>query len=157
MPVEGRIGIRDGRMVFKKYAFGRALQEGLRHTVELARQTLDMLGKLVPRHISPKAALSGPVEIFRASGEAMRGGMLQVLLLTALLSLSVGVLNLFPLPPLDGGHLAILVVEGTIRRDLSMQAKGWIMNTGAVILLCLIATVLYFDFTKQAWFQKLFG
>ena len=49
------------------------------------------------------------------------------------------------------------MVEGAIRHDLGVTAKTWIMNTGAAFLLLLIATVVYFDLTKQAWFHKLLG
>jgi regulator of sigma E protease len=157
-PREGRIGITGGpRVVYKQFPFARALKEAVRHTGELVRQTIQMLRQLVTRQISASSGLSGPIEIFRVSGEAARAGFVQVVLLTALISLSVGVLNLMPLPPLDGGHLAILFVEGVIRRDLSPVAKAKIMNTGAVFLLLLIALVLYFDLTKQAWFHNLFG
>jgi len=72
-----------------------------------------------------------------------------------MISLSVGILNLLPLPPLDGGHLAILYVESIIRRDLSTRAKTWIINAGAAVVLLLIVTVLYFDLLKQAWFKNL--
>jgi len=74
-----------------------------------------------------------------------------VFYLLAIISLSVGVLNLFPLPPLDGGHLAILVVEGAIRRDLTMAAKVWIINSGGAVLLVLIGVVCYFDIKKISW------
>ena len=73
-----------------------------------------------------------------------------VLNLVAVLSISVGLLNLFPLAPLDGGHLAILVGEGLLRRDFSTTAKTWIMNAGAMVLLALVALVLYSDLSKTS-------
>lgn len=157
-PRNGKIGIAGGgRLVYKKFPFTRAVPEALRHTREMVRQTVTMLRQLVTAQISPKVALSGPVGIFQASGEAAKSGVVPLVLLMAMISLSVGILNLLPLPPLDGGHLAILVVEGVIRHDLGMTAKTWIMNTGAAFLLLLIATVVYFDISKQAWFHKLLG
>ena len=71
-----------------------------------------------------------------------------------MISLQVGILNLFPLAPLDGGHLAIIAAEGVARRDFSMDVKIWIMNAGAIVLLCLIAFVLYSDLSKTAFLSK---
>ena len=56
-------------------------------------------------------------------------------MLIAMISLQVGILNLFPLAPLDGGHLAIIAAEGVVRRDFSLDVKTWIMNAGAIVLL----------------------
>jgi regulator of sigma E protease len=158
MPQGGLIGISGGpRVVFKKFPLPRAFNEALTHTRELIKQTVQMLGGLVRRQISPRAGLSGPLEIFRVTGEAAKAGAMQVILLIAFVSLSVGILNLLPMPPLDGGHLAILVVESVVRRDVGPNAKGWIMNVGVAFLLLLIVTVFYFDLTKQKWFAHLLG
>jgi regulator of sigma E protease len=156
-PRGGLIGISGARLVYRKFPFVRAVQEALRHTRELVKQTLQMLQGLVTRHVSAKAALSGPVGIFEASGQAKKAGPTHVILLMALISLSVGILNLLPMPPLDGGHLAILAVESTIRRDVGPEVKGWIINVGVALLLLLIVVVFYFDLTKQPWFAKLIG
>jgi len=74
--------------------------------------------------------------------------------LVAMISLQVGILNLFPLAPLDGGHLAILVGEGVIRRDFSLNVKNWIMNAGFCVLLLLIGLVLYSDLSKTSLLGK---
>ncbi len=155
VPQGGKIGIWGGRMAYKKFGVFRSIAEATRHTARLAVETVRMLRQLITGLISPRVALSGPLEIFRASGEAAREGWLKTLLLTAMISLSVGILNLLPLPPLDGGHLAILYVESAIRRDLGMRAKTWIINVGAAMVLLLILTVIYFDLLKQAWFKRL--
>ena len=157
-PRDGRIGIGGaGRWVYKKYGLARSVKEAVFHTGRLARQTVGMVRDLIGAKIAPGAALSGPVEIFKQSGKAAEAGPSAVVMLLALISLSVGVLNLFPLPPLDGGHLAILVAESVIRRDLGPAAKMWFINVGAVFLLMLIAAVLYLDVTKMEWFQNAFG
>jgi regulator of sigma E protease len=73
-----------------------------------------------------------------------------LLFLVAVISLQVGILNLFPLAPLDGGHLAILAGEGLLRRDFSLAVKAWIMNAGAAVIFLLIGLVLYSDLSKTA-------
>jgi regulator of sigma E protease len=68
----------------------------------------------------------------------------------AVISLQLGILNLLPLPPLDGGHLAIILGETIIRRDFSLTVKAWIMNTGVVVLMLLIGVVVYSDLSKTS-------
>ena len=109
---------------------------------------LDVIGRLVTARISPKTMM-GPLGIAQASGDAARSGPGPLLFLAALISLQVGILNLFPLAPLDGGHLAILAVEGVARRDMSPLVKGWIMNAGAAVIFLLIGLVLYSDISKM--------
>ncbi len=81
--------------------------------------------------------------------------MASLISLVAIISLQVGILNLFPLAPLDGGHLAILALEGTVRRDLSPVVKGWIMNAGAAVIFLLIGLVLYSDISKTGFVQRM--
>ncbi|MEK7282618.1 MAG: site-2 protease family protein, partial [Acidobacteriota bacterium] len=63
-------------------------------------------------------------------------------------SLQLGIINLFPIPPLDGGHVFTLLIEGTIRRDLSIRLKERVMQAGLVLLLVFMATVIYLDIAK---------
>ena len=99
--------------------------------------------------------MMGPLGIAQASGEAARGGVVPLFYLVAVISLQVGILNLFPLAPLDGGHLAILAAEGLLRRDFSIAAKTWIMNAGAAVIFLLIVVVLYSDLSKTTLFKFL--
>jgi regulator of sigma E protease len=71
-----------------------------------------------------------------------------------MVSLQVGILNLFPLAPLDGGHMAIIVAEGILRRDFSLTVKAWIMNAGAAVIFLLIGLVLYSDLSKTSLFGR---
>ncbi len=83
----------------------------------------------------------------------IRGWLAVLLLLAPFLSVSVGILNLLPVPPLDGGHMLFLTIEGTIRRDLSLKIKETILMMGLGLLLLLIVFVFYSDLTRN----KLFG
>ena len=96
----------------------------------------------------------GPLGIAQASGNAARGGIASLFSLVAIISLQVGILNLFPLAPLDGGHLAILAGEGLFRRDFSLTVKAWFMNAGAMVLFLLIGLVLYSDLSKTSWLSR---
>ena len=88
------------------------------------------------------------------AGSAARGGVGPLFYLVAVISLQIGIMNLFPLPPLDGGHLAILLGEGLLRRDFTLEVKAWIMNAGAMVLFLLIGLVLYSDLSKTSLFSK---
>jgi regulator of sigma E protease len=150
-----KIGITE-KMVLKKFGPGGAFIEALRWTWDMTRQTFDVVSRLVTAQISPKTMM-GPLGIAQASGDAARGGAGSLLFLVAVISLQVGILNLFPLAPLDGGHLAIIVVEGVARRDLSPTIKNWIMNAGAAVIFLLIGLVLYSDISKISFIRRLIG
>jgi regulator of sigma E protease len=140
--------------VTKKFPPVGAFGEALRWSWDMTRQTFDVISRLVTARISPRTMM-GPLGIAQASGDAARGGAGSLLFLVAVISLQVGILNLFPLAPLDGGHLAILTVEGVARRDMSPAVKGWIMNAGAAVIFLLIGVVLYSDISKMEFVQRL--
>ena len=152
-PENGRLGITN-KTITKKLSFVPAVREATAATWNLVRQTFVILKGLITASISPKAALTGPLGIAKASGDAARSGIRALLFLVASLSVSVGILNLFPLPPLDGGHLAILLGEGLRRREFSAATKSWILNAGAMVLFLLIGLVLYSDLSKTSWLGK---
>jgi regulator of sigma E protease len=147
-----RLGIGP-KLVIKKFGFGGALGEAAGWAWTMTKQTFDILGRLVTFQISPKTMM-GPLGIAKASGERAREGAGSLFFLIAVISLQVGILNLFPLAPLDGGHLAILAGEGLLRRDFSLAVKTWIMNAGALVIFLLIGLVLYSDLSKTALLGK---
>jgi regulator of sigma E protease len=141
-----RIGV-EPKLVRKQFAFPGAVRESLARTWSMTLMTVDTLGQLVTGKLSPKS-LSGPLGIAKASGEAAGRGADEWFSLLAFISLQVGILNLLPIAPLDGGHLAILALESVRRRDLTERAKAWILNTGVALLLLLIAVVMWSDLSK---------
>jgi len=148
-----RVGIGP-KSVVKQFGPARAIAEATRWTWDMTKQTFDVVGRLVTARISPKTMM-GPLGIAQAAGDAAEQGLGPYVFLVAVISLQVGILNLFPLAPLDGGHLAILAVEGAARRDLSPLVKSWIMNAGAAVIFLLIGLVLYSDISKTAFVQRL--
>ena len=106
------------------------------------------LKKLVTGQLSPRT-LSGPIDIYKFTGEAWKGGALSYFSFMAFISLQLGVINLLPIPVLDGGHIFILLVEGIMRRDLSIMVKERVMQVGLVLLLLLMGTVISLDVYKN--------
>ena len=99
--------------------------------------------------------LQGPVGIAQLSGESASEGLLSLLSLMAMLSINLGILNLMPIPVLDGGHILILLLEGIARRDFSMQVKEKMLLAGFVVLMMLMVTVIYNDLTRISWIEGL--
>jgi regulator of sigma E protease len=92
--------------------------------------------------------LAGPVGIVQLSGQAAKGGAVTLLNWMAYISLDLGLLNLLPIPILDGGHVLMLAIEGTLRRDLSITFKERFVQVGLVFLLGLFAFVMYSDILR---------
>ena len=92
--------------------------------------------------------LQGPVGIAQISGESAKAGFLPLLTLMAVISLNLGLLNLMPVPVLDGGHILIMILEGVARRDFSMAVKEKMLLAGFVVLMLLMVTVIYNDLTR---------
>jgi regulator of sigma E protease len=147
-----RIGIEPKRMT-KQFTFLGAVAEACRWTADNVRLTFRALHGLLTAQLSPKTMM-GPLQIAQASGDAARVGAGQLFFLVAVISLQIGIMNLFPLPPLDGGHLAILAGESILRRDFSVAAKTLIMNAGAMVLFLLIGVVLYSDLSKTSLLER---
>jgi regulator of sigma E protease len=147
-----RIGIAP-KTVVKKFGPVGAVVEASRWAWDMTLQTFDIVKRLVTAQLSPKTMM-GPLGIAQASGDAAREGWDRLVFLVAVISLQVGIFNLFPLAPLDGGHLAILASEGLLRRDFSVTVKTWIMNAGAAVMLLLIGLALYSDLSKTSLFGK---
>lgn len=92
--------------------------------------------------------LAGPVGIVQLSGEAAKSGPMSLLFLTALISLNLGLLNLLPIPILDGGHVLMLAIEGLLRREMSLTFKERFVQVGLVFLLSVFAFVMYSDILR---------
>jgi regulator of sigma E protease len=118
------------------------------------RMILQTLGGLFTRETSVKQ-LMGPVAIAQVSGAAAEQSWMTLFSLMAMISLNLGLLNLMPIPVLDGGHIAILALEGVSRRDFSMKVKEKMLLAGFVLLLMLMVTVIYNDLTRVQWIERL--
>ena len=127
-----------------------AVREAMAETVRWSSLTVSQLGRVVSGQGSPRQ-FAGPIGIAQASGEALRRGPADMLLLMALLSLSLGVLNLLPIPVLDGGQIAVLLVESAARRDLSLGVRQALMVAGAAFMLLVFVLVIYLDLSKTGF------
>ncbi len=121
---------------------------------EWSRMIVQTLVGLFTHETSVKQ-LMGPVAIADLSGAAAQAGWISLFSLMAMISLNLGLLNLMPIPVLDGGHIFILALEGLARRDFSMKVKEKMLLAGFVLLLMLMVTVIYNDLMRIQWIEKL--
>lgn len=125
----------------------------VQRNVEFAGLIFRTLGGLLVGSTSPRQ-LMGPVAIAQLSGESAAAGWIALFTLMASISLNLGLLNLLPIPVLDGGHILIMALEGIARRDFSMQVKEKMLLAGFVVLMMLMVTVIYNDLTRISWIER---
>jgi len=134
--------------------FVEAFQLSLERNYEWSGLIFQTLVGLFTAETSPKQ-LVGPVGIAQLSGDYAELGFVALLSLMSMISLNLGILNLLPVPILDGGHIVIMALEGVSRRDFSIQAKERMLLVGFVMLMTLMVTVVYNDLTRIAWIEGL--
>jgi regulator of sigma E protease len=143
------IGISPGQEYsFRKVGFGEAVTSSVQMTARGTIQVIDIVGKLLTGKLAVKQ-LQSVVGIANEAGHAVQEGTYAVVTLMAALSLNLGILNLLPIPILDGGHILLLSLEGIRRRDFSLAFKERFIQVGLVFLLVLIAYVMYNDVVRM--------
>ena len=131
-----------------------AVRMSVQQNIENSSLIFRTLGGLFTGATSVRS-LQGPVGIAQLSGESAAEGFLSLLGLMAMLSINLGIINLMPVPVLDGGHILIMALEGIARRDFSMQVKEKMLLAGFVVLMMLMVTVIYNDLTRISWIERL--
>jgi regulator of sigma E protease len=140
-----QIGVlRTGELVERRLSFGPAIVESIGMNALMGRQIIYVVVELFRGNMSLKQ-LEGPLGIARESGRAAREGVVELLSLMAMIGVNLAILNLLPIPPLDGGHILLLFIEGSIRRDLSVRVKERFVTVSMVFLLLVFAIVMYND------------
>jgi len=124
-----------------------ALQKSIESNKENAVLIFQVIGRLVKREASVKQ-LDGPISIISYSGQAYQAGFVTLFTFMALISLNLGILNIMPIPILDGGVILLLIIESLLGRDLSLRMKERIVQASVVFILMVMVIVLYNDVVK---------
>ncbi|MDH4191539.1 MAG: RIP metalloprotease RseP [Betaproteobacteria bacterium] len=140
----GRIGAAPNYLVRIRYGFLDSVGRGALKTWDLSIFSLRMLGKMILGEVSWKN-LSGPVTIADYAGQSAQLGWIPYLTFLALISISLGILNLLPIPLLDGGHLMYYLIEAVKGSPVSERAMELGQRVGMTLLLLLMAFALYND------------
>lgn len=136
----GMIGIRRAPVVEGEQVYHNpfvALYKASSEVVSIASNTLTALGQLVAGHRDTKE-IGGPVKIAHLAGETAQYGFYSVFNLLVLLSVNLGLINLFPVPVLDGGHLFFYIVEAIRRKPVSIKAQEYSFRVGLVLVIGLM-------------------
>ena len=150
----GKIGAGPSNSVTirEPLGFSAAIRTGARTTWYMGGAIVDIVKKLVTRRISVRQ-LSGPVGITQMSVEAARSGLESLFGLIALLSINVAILNMLPIPILDGGQILINVLESAKGKPFSLRTREYILRFGLLAIALLFVVVMYND--THSWFTWL--
>ncbi|MGC8602233.1 MAG: RIP metalloprotease RseP [Desulfomonilaceae bacterium] len=141
--LKGRIGIApSGKKI--ELGFVASISEGIRFSGYLTKLVLITLVKLVRGEIGMKA-LSGPITIAQASGESLKAGLFSFIFLMSYISINLAIINLLPIPVLDGGHILFFVIEAVTQRPVTGKFREVAVQLGLLIIVFLIGLVFFND------------
>jgi regulator of sigma E protease len=138
----------EPRVEFTKLPLREAFVESVRQNTQSAKVIFKVLEGIVERRMSPKSIV-GPVGIVQMSGEAAREGAATYFGLMAMVSLNLAIVNLLPIPILDGGVILMLLVEMLMRRDLDLKMKEAVVKVGFVFLMVVVIFTIYNDISRM--------
>ncbi|MDD5495990.1 MAG: RIP metalloprotease RseP, partial [Candidatus Omnitrophica bacterium] len=152
------VGIAPSQKIEKvRYGFFRSFYMGGKKLFELTAVTYKALFAIVTGRLSFKESMTGPIGIFMITGRAAEMGIIYILYLMAVLSASLAIFNLLPLPVLDGGHIIFLALEKVRGRPLSPRTQEAITNVGIGFLVLLMVFIFYSDIMKFGIAAKVGG
>lgn len=149
-PVIGVIAAAE--MVIDRYSPGKAVVKGCQQTWKIITLTIVSIGKLIER-VVPLDSVGGPIMIAKMAGEQASAGGVNFLAFMALLSINLGILNLLPVPILDGGHLFFYFCEFIFRKPVSMKVREIAQQIGLVLLISLMVLAFYNDIVRYIFKQ----
>jgi regulator of sigma E protease len=152
----GRLGVSrpSGDMVFVRHDPFTAVWKATVRTYVLTGSILDALGQIITGKRTAKE-LGGPVRIAQISGDMAQAGLVMIVQFAAVLSINLGLINLFPIPLLDGGHLVFYGVEAIRGRPVGEKTMGYSLNIGMALILCLTIFVTWNDLVQMRVFEYL--
>jgi regulator of sigma E protease len=142
------IGIAPaGKTVIERKNPFSAMLSAFEKTWEISKLTVISVVKMIEGVISPRT-LGGPIFIAQVAGNQVREGIIPFILFMAVLSINLGVINLFPIPVLDGGHIFFYLIEMVTRREIPMKVREISQQIGFVVLLMLMLFVIMIDIER---------
>ena len=144
----GIIGIApSGETIIQKLNVFKSIEKGACRTVYITKITILGIVRLIERAI-PASSVGGPILIIEIASKAAAAGFSTFLALAAIISINLGILNLLPIPILDGGHLTFLTIEAIRRKPVPLNVQVIAQNIGLAILILLMAFAFYNDLSR---------
>jgi regulator of sigma E protease len=153
---KGTIGVKSGSVIVEPVSLLELPGEATRQTFAIVRTMVDTLGQIITGRRSVKE-LGGPIKIAQVSGQQASLGLLNSVMLMALISINLGFINLLPIPMLDGGHLVFYLFEGVARRPVPERAMEWAFRSGLAVLLSFMIFVTLNDILSLGALERLAG
>ena len=136
-----------GQESFRSVSVPQAFVESVKEAWNITADTLVILKRILSGQRSAED-MRGPLGIAEASGDAARGGVISFILFLIQVSIGIGLVNLLPIPVLDGGHLLFYAIEGIIRRPIGEKVQNISLNIGLALLLCLLIVTSWNDIVR---------
>jgi regulator of sigma E protease len=133
------------RTIVEKVNPFRAVYLGLRQTFMMIGAMVGAIVQMATGQISVSENLSGPVALVQIIGETAASGLVNTLFLTAFLSVNLGIMNLLPIPALDGGKVVVYLIELLRRKPMRLEVEGWINMVGFALLISLMLLLTFKD------------
>ena len=140
----GFLGVQSLQGEMRQLGLSESLMQGLSDTISISYAMLRGIGRLVTGNLN-RGEIGGPVKIAKISGDAARAGWIAFLYWGALISLNLGLVNLLPIPALDGGHLMLFAVEAILRRPLSDKVQSLLLRGGTAFLMSVMIMLIFYD------------
>jgi regulator of sigma E protease len=144
---QGRIGIGP-KIQMRQAGLGESFVRAVAHSWFITKEVTKFVGRLFTGKESVREGLAGPLQIMQLAGQSARQGWEYLLNFTALISLQLAILNILPIPVLDGGHLVFLALERILRRPLSVHTRLVVQQIGMALLLALMVFIIINDIQK---------
>jgi regulator of sigma E protease len=152
------IGITPSQEIIKvRYGFVDSLKMGWKKLISLTVVTFKALWSIMIGRLSMRESMTGPIGIFVVTGQAAKLGLIYIFHLMGILSASLAIFNILPLPVLDGGHIIFLILEKLRGRPLSVRTQEIITNIGISFLIVLTVFIFYNDIVKFGVGAKIIG
>lgn len=140
----GFLGVHSVQGELRQLGFAQSIGQGFSDTITFSQAMLRGIGRMVTGTMN-RGEIGGPVKIAQISGDAARAGWVPFVFLAAIISLNLGLVNLLPIPALDGGHLMLFAVEGVMRRPLSDRVQSALLRGGSAFLMSGMLLLILYD------------
>lgn len=143
----GMLGIKSQGLAYQKHDVFTALSQAVKETYMVSKNTIMALGQIIMGQRS-SSELGGPLRIAQMSGEVAENGFVPWIMLMVLISVNLGLINLFPIPVLDGGHLVFYAAEALRGKPIPLEVQDMGYRAGMVLVMCLMVFAMWNDLVQ---------